>query len=457
MSDRGVVVLLRSAAAVGAVLTVGGCAVWMAIGGVELWLAEFGPLVGLFALFFAGMTWVVAPRQPRNAVVWVLASSAFFGGVYFVGAGGAMAAGGDPALVVLESVVPARLPDRVAWILMLTAPAVLVMMFPLITFGLLLFPDGRLPSPRWRSVAVAAGVGILATALGWGWGLRPGHTGIADRNLLINAGFAITLPAAGLSLAGLIVRYRRTRGEDRDRFRWIVWGAALFVPAVVVASALGGTRYEAWSYLPVLIGGAAYVGAYGIALTRYQLFDVDVAISRTVVVAGLAAFITVVYVAVVGGVGLLLGTGTDADLPLSVVATALVAVAFQPARERMRGWAHRLVYGDRATPYEVLSHPSARIRETVAAEELIPRMAELLAAGTGAQRATVWLRSDGQLVAAASHPAPNEPLDPIPLADAHLSLRGRSEMTSVEHDGELLGAIQVTLPTGHEMTATERR
>jgi hypothetical protein len=95
--------------------------------------------------------------------------------------------------------------------------------------------------------------------------------------------------------------------------------------------------------------------AVGFAILRYRLYDIDQIINRTLVYGLLTAGITVVYLAIVVGIGTLIGSRSKPNLFLSIVATALIAVAFQPARERSRRLANRLVYGKRATPYEVLS------------------------------------------------------------------------------------------------------
>src|SRR5205807_2648559 len=131
----------------------------------------------------------------------------------------------------------------------------------------------------------------------------------------------------------------------------------------------------------------------GLAILRYRLYDIDIVISRTLVYGALGAFITAVYVGIVVGVGTLVGSGGKPNLGLSIVATAIVAVAFQPVRERLQKVANRLVYGKRATPYEVLSQFSERVSETYAADEALPRMARGLADGTGAGQAQVWLRT----------------------------------------------------------------
>src|SRR5207245_9721096 len=101
------------------------------------------------------------------------------------------------------------------------------------------------------------------------------------------------------------------------------------------------------------------------------------------VYGALAAFITAIYVGIVVGLGTLIGSGSRPNLVLSIIATAIVAVAFQPVRERLQTFANRLVYGKRATPYEVLSQFSERVAESYAAAGVLPRMARVPAEGTG--------------------------------------------------------------------------
>ena len=131
--------------------------------------------------------------------------------------------------------------------------------------------------------------------------------------------------------------------------------------------------------------------AIGVSILRYRLFDIDVVIDKALLFGALAVFITIVYVAIVVGVGALVGN--QASPFLSAVAAAVVALAFQPLRRRAQRIADRLVYGKRATPYEVLSEFSERVGQTYANDELLPRMARALAEGTGAARADVWVRA----------------------------------------------------------------
>ena len=146
--------------------------------------------------------------------------------------------------------------------------------------------------------------------------------------------------------------------------------------------------------------------AIAIAVLKYRLYEIDVVIGKTVVFAVLAAFITVVYVALVVGVGTLVGTSRSPLL--SAIAAAVVAVAFQPVRERARRLANRVVYGKRATPYEVLSGFTERAAETYSTEDVLPRLAQVLAEGIGASQARVWLALGDELRPAAAWPPDGE-------------------------------------------------
>jgi signal transduction histidine kinase len=196
--------------------------------------------------------------------------------------------------------------------------------------------------------------------------------------------------------------------------------------------------------------------ACAVAILKYRLYDIDVVISKTVVYAVLAAFITAVYTLVVAGAGAVAGSGGRPSLVLSIAATALVAVAFQPVRERAQRLANRLVYGRRATPYQALAQLSERVAGTYANEELLPTMARIVAEATGATRADVWLRSGGELRDGAWWPADAEPGPAMPLTGRGLpAVQSGERIVPVSHHGDLLGALSIIKKRGDAFTPTE--
>jgi signal transduction histidine kinase len=142
---------------------------------------------------------------------------------------------------------------------------------------------------------------------------------------------------------------------------------------------------------------------------------------------------------------------------LSAAAAAIVALAFQPVRRRAQRFADRLVYGKRATPYEVLSEFSERVGNAYANEELLPRMARALASGTGAARTDVWVRIGDRLRSEATSPEDAPPADAIEVANADPRSSASSIFEPVRHQGELLGGLSIEKKPGDAITATEEK
>src|SRR5215831_4989858 len=264
-----------------------------------------------------------------------------------------------------------------------------------VVFVLLLFPTGSLPSHRWRPVAWAAGAGIAAWVLGNTFApvsLTSGTPspipvgGPAGRifNVLAGAGVALIAAAGAAAVVSLVFRYRRAQTVEREQLKWLIYAGALIVVAALAVTPIEqivGPGSSAATNLEnaVTTGSVALVPiAIGIAIFRYHLYDIDVVINKTLVYGSLAVFITGVYVAIVVGIGSLAQHGARPSLALSIAATAVVAIAFQPVRAWVQRLANRLVYGRRATPYQVLADFAGRMAGAYAAEDLLPRMARIL-------------------------------------------------------------------------------
>jgi signal transduction histidine kinase len=197
--------------------------------------------------------------------------------------------------------------------------------------------------------------------------------------------------------------------------------------------------------------------AVAVAILKYRLYDIDVVVRKTVVFGGLAGFITLVYVGIVVGVGALLGRGDEPNVGLSIAATAIVAVAFQPVRERVQRFASRLVYGRRATPYEVLARLSERAAGTFATEDVLPRTARIIAEGLGASRVTVWLHVGQELRPGASWPAAVDPPRAVAMADGELPAPEGDRTVALRLGDELLGAITVDKAASEPFTPAEEK
>ena len=188
--------------------------------------------------------------------------------------------------------------------------------------------------------------------------------------------------------------------------------------------------------------------AVGLAILRYRLFDIDLLIARTVVYGLLSAGFTVIYLAIVVGAGTLVGSRDRPNVLLSVVATGVIAVAFQPARDRSRRLANRLVYGSRATPYEVLSTFSRDGQRP--SDDSLQRLARLVVEATTAVQAGVWLRFGDVLRPQVSWPPNGQTPASVALGsrgviEALAVAQSGSLPFPVEQDEELMGALTVTV------------
>jgi signal transduction histidine kinase len=263
---------------------------------------------------------------------------------------------------------------------------------------------------------------------------------------------AVAYPVAMLlSFASVVVRFRRSTGDERLQLKWFVAAAAV----VAVTFSLGFFSDTVAASLAASLSLAFLDVAIALAILKYRLYDIDVIIGKTIVYGVLAAFFTIAYLAIVVGIGTAIGSSNNSFL--TVLAAATIAVAFNPVRDRAKRIANRLVYGERATPYEVLSEFSSRVGSGYADEDILPRMAEILATGTGASSARVWLRIGDELRPAASWPE-NGAIPPVAVEDDHLGpFADHEDGVEVRHRGELLGALSVTMPASDPMNPSKER
>jgi signal transduction histidine kinase len=394
---------------------------------------------------------VIASKRPQNPIGWLFLAAGFT-----LGLSGFGLSYGVHALVVDPGSLPAG--RLFAW----AQSWIGLIPLGVLAFLFLLFPTGHLRSPRWRPAAWFVGGGfalvtassIVYSTQSWSdpFGHGPSGGGGALIGLVL---FAVPLIVGlGASLAAVIVRFRGSVGDERLQLKWFASAAALVVATFLAAFVAGSnTPPPAVSILQ----SVAFVflwTAIGIAVLKYRLYEIDVVISKAVVYGTLAVFITLVYVGLVVGIGTLVGNRRSPLL--SAIAAAVIAVAFQPIRERSGRVANRLVYGKRATPYEVLSDFAERVAGTYAVEEVLPRTARMLAEGTGAVRADVWLLVGHELRASGSWPATET--EHIPLAeDGSIDVPGAARVVPVRYQGELLGALSVQKAPSDTITSTDEK
>jgi signal transduction histidine kinase len=422
----------------------------------------------LAVLGYATVGTLISARHHRNPIGWLFLSFAL---------NFALAGVTDQYVIRGVRVAPGSLPliDLAVWI----QNVVFVPAFSVIPLVFLLFPTGRLLSARWRPVAWAM---VVLPAIGLaGLTIQPGEAGgtvllpnpTAVESLrplatvLMTVGAIGSVSAAMACVVSLVVRFRRARGEERQQVRWLAYVAAAAAVLLVGTFGIGFAEGDSGpisnvlfvSFISMLALGVPV--ASGIAILKYRLYDLDIVVKKTVVFGILAGFITLAYVLVVVAIpaAVLGGGGSGTEYLFPFAAAGVLAIAFQPVRRWATRLANRLVYGKRATPYEVLSEFAARMGGTYSAEDVLPRMARILGEGSGAGRAEVWLRVGAQLRLEAAWPAQGRPdRRAVPLAGEELpDIPGIEWAVPVRHHDELLGALTVAPKRGETFTPANRK
>jgi two-component system, NarL family, sensor kinase len=399
---------------------------------VDAWVVQNAP-VGLVSVTLFGLA---LRRRPRNAAAWAF----FVGGVLaslHVAVTAVVFAGFDRAPELAGharagTVAIRELPPLLGWPLWAMAslwlPAAV-----LAIIGLLHFPDGRLPSARWRPARWILVGGLVVAEASWVWAYRPWSPHLVEFNFippddrLANVLLAVGMPVLGLgallTVASLVARLRAADRDERRRVRPVVIAASLFLTVMVVL--YPWQAVWAVATIPAILLLLAAIAA---SVTRHRLFDVEFVVSRAVTVAVLGGMVTLTYIGIVAGIGALVGD--ESRLVLSVAATAVVAVAFEPLRRRTLRLATRLVVGTGTTPEETLAELSDQFARADSTAEVLERVVDLLVASTGAIRAEVRIRQpdgDARLDAAAGDPTG---------AVAH-------RVAPIVHAGETLGDVRL--------------
>ncbi|MFG1992632.1 sensor histidine kinase [Actinoplanes sp. NPDC048988] len=421
---------------------VGAAAIVLVAGGFALGPHPGNLHNGLIAVSFTAVGLYVAGRRPghREALLFVAVGAAH--AVMFAGRQYGLHAGPLPGA------------SWIGWLGIWPLPLVLV----LVGAAVMCFPAGRLPSPGWRPVvAVLAAVGFVLSAVSALWPVEYARVGLVAGPPFRLAGFpaadafySVARPAGYLLfqlvwVACVVVRVRRARGDEARQLRWFLYAAT--VSAAVMVAGLAVWR----SPLPGTLTAPLLAVAAGAAILRHRLYDIDPVINKSLVVGAMAAVVTVGYAVIVVGAGRLVdGHGTL----LSLVATGVVAVAFQPVRERVQRLADRLVYGRRTTPYEALSRLSAHL--TAPAGGLLDGICATVADAVGAREVVLWTGPADDLRAVAIWP-PGTPLPGEHNPPDEPGTPGGPAVAPVVHDGRFQGALTVTRAPGETMSVAEQR
>jgi hypothetical protein len=323
---------------------------------------------------------LIAARRPGNPLGWLMGSAALFLGVFSFTQQYA-------PLAAAES-LPGL--DLASWLAAWTnLPGIAVT----ITFLFLLFPDGRLPSPRWRPVAwlmAAATVVPAAVLAARAWPVRGPDLAIRsfDHPALGDAfgtGFVLVLALSLVALAGLIVRFRRSRGVERQQIKWFAYGAMVGIPLGLPA------EVPFWGPILELVQPPLMFAGLGIGMFRYRLYDIDRLLNRTLVYALLTVSLAAGYAAGVLLLGGMVSGGRGNSLVVAAV-TLAVAAAFQPLRRAIQRAVDRRFNRRAYDAAATIEAFAARLRQQVDADALSAELLALVDQTVQPTRVSLWLR-----------------------------------------------------------------
>jgi two-component system, NarL family, sensor kinase len=343
-------------------------------------------LTPVAAIIYTLLGVLVISRRPRNSIGWLFLAT----GTSF--ALSAMAAGIKVYGTALPATLSPALLNTALWLdNFIWLPAQILPT----TFVFLLFPDGRLLSRRWRLVAWMNSLGLAlvmaALALHPGpiadWGTLENPLGLAGTEAffegVLNLG-SILLVVGGLaSILSVILRLRRSRGVERQQMKWLAYwaGVILVIGILIIPFWLAGGFSSAMAQeLSIALTTVCMLGiaaAAAVAIVGYGLYDVDILINRTLVYGVMTGVVLLIYAVVVGGAGLLFQT--QGSPLLAILATALVAILFQPIYARLQRGVNRLLYGRRDEPFEVLARLGQQLEQTITADSAFPTIVETVA------------------------------------------------------------------------------
>jgi signal transduction histidine kinase len=395
-------------------------------------------LTGALSLAYPAVGALIASRLPRNPIGWIFCA---MGLLYVVRR--FTTAYADYALLENFSFPWGEVAAWFSTWIGFALPTLLV-------FLMLLFPDGRLMSRRWR---IMVWVTVLGAAIGaMGVAFMPGMllthryvdnpfgiVGVVGPGLT-TFGFFGASRFVGMTLLSIsqiavlfsvILRLHRARGDQRQQLKWFLFAV---VPLTVFGNVDGldvivgnfttdfmfHRVYLLYStgllitnfYLTILALLMLPVCTY-IAILRYNLYDIDVVINRTLVYGALTACVVAIYVLAVVALGTLFQA--QGNLAVSLSATGLVAVVFQPLRGRLQRGVNRLMYGERDDPYAVISRLGKRLEAAIEPEAVLPTVVETIAQALRLPYAAILLKEKGKFRTAAAYGSPTAEPEVLPL------------------------------------------
>jgi hypothetical protein len=358
---------------------------------LEAPLYEFWLTIALISPTFATLGALIVSRRPRNIIGWIFLVPGVGGGVQLF-------SGQYATVALLSETLPGG--AVAAWLSTLAQRALVAS----ILFLILLFPTGRLLSPRWRSVAWIVGTAIVVSVVALA--LKPGpiegfapvrnpfgvDATAAVLDLLAAIGDWAGLACVVVAILSLILRFYRSRGEERLQLKWFAYASTLGVLAILLSGERQIIGTLVWTVAPLSLPISA-----GIAVLKYRLYDIDILINRTLVYASLTAMLALVYF---GGVAAtqtmfraLTGQQEQPQLAI-VVSTLIIAALFNPLRRRIQSLIDRRFYRRKYDARKTLEAFSAKLRDETHLDALRDDLVGVVRETMQPAHVSLWLRPD---------------------------------------------------------------
>jgi hypothetical protein len=372
---------------------------------IDQWLENvmvmvvFSPLLAMVTvLSFSTMGAVIVSRRPDNIIGWLFCTLGFVGGVRLLSTEYAAY-----SLVVQSSLSLGS--EALAWLASwLWVPDVGIYLFLA-----LLFPDGRLPSARWRPFAWLIGAVVMmatvAVALSPGpiRGLDPIDNPLGMERLPNVAVLteALLYALGVVALASVLVRLRRSRGVERQQIKWFAYSGVVLAASTVITYVLSEASSLQWlgwvAFVPGMVGNAGMPVAVGIAILRYRLYEIDIIINRTLVYGSLTAMLVGVYLGSVISMQyafrVLTGQQEQPQLAI-VVSTLVIAALFNPLRRLIQTFIDRRFYRSKYDARKTLEAFSARLRNETDLGALSNDLVGVVRETMQPSHVSLWLRPD---------------------------------------------------------------
>ena len=392
---------------------------------------------GLWLVTMAAVGGLIAARKPDNAVGWIVLS------IGTLGAAGSFADNFVGATLPTEG--PTALVRAGAWIgHWIEIPA-----FGLLAFLLLLFPTGHLLGPRWRSLAWVAGVSLAVGTAAVAFYPGPldalpeldnplGFSAAEPAlDVIRNVAPFAEIVAALAGIASLVIRFRGAQGIERRQIAWLTYAAAILLVTLAFA-AMATDETNDLSFFIAMVGLLGVPVAIGIAMLRHRLYDIDVVVNRTIVYAGLTACVVAFYILIVGSMGALLQRRVS--LIPALIATGIVAIAFQPLRGILQSMVDRAMYGDRKDPYAALAELGKKLEAAFSPEDVLPSIVDTVSRSLKVPYVSIDLGEGPTYRTAASVGSPTENTLELPLL----------------HQGSRVGRLVVGERRGDELSRADK-